>query len=43
MPEPRRFPPPCTVEELDACFVVKDSAGYEDGEIVAGLLLREQN
>jgi len=23
---PRRFPPPWTVEELDACFVVIDSA-----------------
>jgi hypothetical protein len=22
---PRRFPPPWTVEELDDCFVVKDS------------------
>jgi hypothetical protein len=24
---PRRFPPPWSVEELDACFIVKDSAG----------------
>ena len=24
MPERRRFPPPWTVEELDACFVVAD-------------------
>jgi hypothetical protein len=23
----RRFPPPWTVEELDACFVVTDNAG----------------
>jgi hypothetical protein len=23
----RRFPPPWSVEELDACYVVKDSAG----------------
>jgi hypothetical protein len=23
----RRFPPPCSVEELEACFVVTDSAG----------------
>ena len=23
---PRRFPPPWSVEELDACFVVKDGA-----------------
>ena len=30
MPKPsRRFPPPWTVEELDACFVVKDSAGQK--------------
>jgi hypothetical protein len=26
---PRRFPPPWTVEELDACFVVTDSARAE--------------
>jgi len=26
MAQPRRFPPPWTVEELDACFVVIDSA-----------------
>ena len=25
----RRFPPPWTVEELSACFVVKDSAGQK--------------
>jgi hypothetical protein len=25
----RRFPPPWSVEELDACFVVKDSAGQK--------------
>ena len=36
-PSPRRFPPPWTVEELEACFVVKDRTGqalahiyYED-------------
>jgi hypothetical protein len=23
----RRFPPPCTVEETDACFIVKDRTG----------------
>jgi hypothetical protein len=23
----RRFPPPWTVEELDACFVVRDASG----------------
>ena len=26
MAKPHRFPPPWTVEELDACFVVIDSA-----------------
>jgi hypothetical protein len=25
----QRFPPPWTVEELEACFVVKDSAGQK--------------
>jgi hypothetical protein len=29
MPEPRRFPPPWTVEELDACFVVRDHGGQK--------------
>jgi hypothetical protein len=23
-PEPRRFPPPWTVEETEACFIVRD-------------------
>jgi hypothetical protein len=27
--ERRRFPPPWTVEELDACFVVTDNAGQK--------------
>jgi hypothetical protein len=27
MPEPRRFPPPWSIEELDACFVVRDRGG----------------
>jgi hypothetical protein len=26
---PRRFPPPWSVEELEACFVVKDDAGQK--------------
>ena len=26
---PRRFPPPWTVEELDACFVVRDHSGQK--------------
>jgi hypothetical protein len=25
----RRFPPPWTVEDIDACFVVKDSGGQK--------------
>ena len=25
----RRFPPPWSVEELDACFVVKDNSGHK--------------
>ena len=25
----RHFPPPWSVEELDACFIVKDSAGHK--------------
>jgi hypothetical protein len=28
MPQ-RRFPPPWTIEELDACFVVKDASGQK--------------
>jgi hypothetical protein len=28
MPD-RRFPPPWIIEELDACFVVSDSAGQK--------------
>jgi hypothetical protein len=28
---PRRFPPPWSVEELDACFIVKDSSGRKLG------------
>jgi hypothetical protein len=27
--EPRRFPPPWTVEDIGAAFVVKDSAGQK--------------
>ena len=37
MTEPRRFPPPWSVEDMLACFIVRDSAGqalayvyYED-------------
>jgi hypothetical protein len=27
MPEPRRFPPPWSVEERPTCFIVKDASG----------------
>jgi hypothetical protein len=26
---PRRFPPPWSIEELDACFVVKNDGGQK--------------
>jgi hypothetical protein len=29
----RRFPPPWTIEELDTCFVVIDSAGQKLGYV----------
>ena len=29
MSQPRPFPPPWTVEELDACFVVRDHDGQQ--------------
>jgi hypothetical protein len=29
LPSPRRFPPPWSVEEIGAAFVVKDSAGQK--------------
>ena len=28
---PRRFPPPCRVEELEACFAVRDASGQKLG------------
>jgi hypothetical protein len=31
MTESRRFPPPWSVEELEACFVVRDSSGQKLG------------
>jgi hypothetical protein len=31
MASPRRFPPPWSIEELDAAFVVKDSSGQKLG------------
>jgi hypothetical protein len=31
MPSQRRFPPPWTVEELDAAFVVRDRGGQKLG------------
>jgi hypothetical protein len=32
---PRRFPPPWSIEELDACFVVKDAGGQKLGYVTA--------
>ena len=29
MPSARRFPPPWTVDETDACFIVRDKAGQK--------------
>jgi hypothetical protein len=31
MPAPRHFPPPWTVEETDACFIVRDKGGQALG------------
>ena len=31
MPSPRRFPPPWTIEETDACFIVKDATNQALG------------
>jgi hypothetical protein len=37
MPTNRRFPPPWTVEELDACFVMRNAqwaeAGVQNGNL----------
>jgi hypothetical protein len=30
-PDQRRFPPPWSVEELEACFIVKDAGGQKLG------------
>ena len=48
---PRRFPPPWSIEESDACFIVRDSNGQAvayvyfedepDGRSVAKLLTRD--
>jgi hypothetical protein len=27
MPEPRRFPPPWSVDDTEACFIVRDANG----------------
>ena len=29
MPSPRRFQPPWTTEETDACFIVRDATGQQ--------------
>jgi hypothetical protein len=36
----RRFPPPWSVEELEACLVVKDSSGQK---LARGYHVAEQN
>jgi hypothetical protein len=33
---PRRFPPPWVVEELDACFVVRDHNGQPSLRLFRG-------
>jgi hypothetical protein len=33
MSSPRRFPPPWSVEESDACFVVRDANGQAFGYV----------
>ena len=39
MPEPRRFPPPWSIDELNqACFIVKDA----DGQALAYVYFEEQ-
>jgi hypothetical protein len=38
MPAARRFPPPWSVEELDACFVVRD----HDGQTLAYVYFEEE-
>jgi len=35
----RRFPPPWSVEELDACYVVVDSAGQQLAYVFLGVAL----
>jgi hypothetical protein len=39
VPSPRRFPPPWSVEENDACFIVRDANGQEPGRRAAAKLL----
>jgi hypothetical protein len=31
----RRFPPPWSVEEIDACFIVRDADGPRPGRVSA--------
>jgi hypothetical protein len=48
----RRFPPPWSIRELDACFVVKDNAGQKltyvycevepGGRSVAKMLMKDE-
>jgi hypothetical protein len=38
MPSPRRFPPPWSVEELDACYVARD----HDGQALAYVYFEDE-
>jgi len=38
MPAPRRFPPPWTVEETSACFIVRD----QDGQALAYVYFEDE-
>jgi hypothetical protein len=36
MAQPRRFPAPWTVEELEACFIAKDASEQKLGYFLSG-------
>jgi len=40
MPSARRFPPPWSVEETDACFIVRDANGEGAGLCLLRTTLR---
>jgi hypothetical protein len=39
---PRRFPPPWSVEELEACFVVRDHNGHQRAYVYFRERLKEK-